>query len=124
MISKELLLLDKWEVLAPESLMTVSQWAGSLIQRLLEATHGVWIYRNLVMHDNTAGVLATKEKEQLLQEIEYQVDMGGEGLTEQDLWMAEVNLGDLATSSGERESYWLLAIRTARERSRLQARTG
>ena len=65
------------------------------------------------MHDNTAGVIATKEKEQLLQEIEHQVEIGGEGLAEQDQWMAEVNLRDLATTTGESASYWLLAIRTA-----------
>lgn len=124
MISSELLLLDKSDILSPESKLTIPQWASQFIQRLIEATHGIWIYRNLIMHDNTAGVIATKEKEQLLHEIEHQVEIGGEGLAEQDQWMAEVNLRDLATTTGERESYWLLAIRTARERHRLRLQAG
>jgi hypothetical protein len=40
--------------------------------------------------------------------------MGEEGLLEEDLWMLEVNLGDLETTGGEQEEYWLLAIRAAR----------
>ena len=95
-------------------------WTQRFIQRLLEATHGVWIYRNLTIHNSIYGVIATKGKEQLMQEIETQIELGGEVLAKQDLWMAEVNFRDLATSSADRESYWLLAISTARERHRLQ----
>ena len=40
--------------------------------------------------------------------------MGTEGLLDEDLWMTEINLGDMETTSGEHEEYWLLAIRAAR----------
>jgi hypothetical protein len=83
-------------------------------KKLLEATHGVWIYQNLAMHRSTSGLLATQEKEQLIQEIETQIEKGGNGLAEQDKWMLEIDLDRLDRSSGERESYWLLAIKTAR----------
>ena len=115
-MSTELLQLDKLDILTHDCKLTVKTWMDCLIQRLLEATHGVWIYRNLMMHDYISGLIATKGKEQLMQEIEHQMEIGGEGLADQDLWMAEVNFGDLAVLSGEKESYWLLAIRTARER--------
>ena len=68
------------------------------------------------MHDHTSGMLANHMKEHLLQEIEAQIEKGGEGLAEQDAWMLDVNLGSLDDSTGEREAYWLLAIKTARER--------
>ncbi len=45
--------------------------------------------------------------------------MGGDGLMEEDQWMLEVNLGDLENTSGEREEYWLLAIKAARAASML-----
>jgi dimeric dUTPase (all-alpha-NTP-PPase superfamily) len=55
----------------------------------------------------------------LLQEIETQMEQGGDDLPEQDAWMLEVNLGNLATSTGEREAYWLLAIKSDQEQARL-----
>jgi hypothetical protein len=47
------------------------------------------------------------------QEIEEQMDQGKEGLLEEDHWMMEVNLGDMETTLGEQEEYWLLATRAA-----------
>jgi hypothetical protein len=37
----------------------------------------------------------------------------GAGLLEEDLWMMEVNLGDLGNTSGK-EAYWLLVIKAVR----------
>ena len=61
-----------------------------------------------------AGTQATLRKESIQQEIEEQMERGKEGLLEKDHWMIEVNLGDMETTSGEQEEYWLLAIRAAR----------
>ena len=77
------------------------------------------MYRNLMVHDGTSGVLATSRKEKLQEEIEHQLELGGEGLREEDKWMMEVNLGDLLEGSGEAECYWLLAIQAALEEKRL-----
>ncbi len=40
-------------------------------------------------------------------------------LLEEDDWMLEVNLGDLESTSGEQEQYWLAAIKAAREAAML-----
>jgi hypothetical protein len=53
----------------------------------------------------------------LQREIEAQQDMGSTGLLEEDQFLAEVNLEDLEASSGERQEYWLLAIRAARKQA-------
>ena len=82
-------------------------------------THGLWIYRNLMIHDGVSGVLVTSWKEKLQEAIEHQLELGGKGLREEDKWMMEVNLGDLSDGTGERECYWLLAIRATREHRRL-----
>jgi hypothetical protein len=55
------------------------------------------------------------KKEELLLEIERQWDLGDVGLLEEDKYLAEVNLGNLETTSGERQHYWLLAIKTAQK---------
>ncbi len=58
-------------------------------------------------------------KEEILQEIERQLELGMEDLLDEDQYLAEINLDDLETSSGECQEYWLLAICTAREASLL-----
>ena len=47
------------------------------------------------------------------------MEMGTDGLLDEDLWMMEVNLGDMETTLGEQEEYWLVAIRAAREAATL-----
>ena len=94
---------------------SADKWARGLITRLLEITHGQWLYRNIQVHDSTTGTIATKRKEEIQREIERQQEQGDEGLLAEDRYLMEVNLEDMETSSGERQSYWLLAIKAARE---------
>jgi hypothetical protein len=90
------------------------RWTRGLILKLMETTHGQWIYRNIQIHDSVSGTQITLRKEAIQKEIEEQMERGGDGLLEEDQWMLEVNLGDLENTSGEKETYWLLAIKTAR----------
>jgi hypothetical protein len=91
-----------------------------VVVKFLEATHGQWLYRCIQVHDRTQGTLATLQKEELQKEIEAQQEMGYSSLLKEDQYLAEVNLEDLETSSGEQQEYWLVAIRTAREAGVLQ----
>ncbi len=88
--------------------------------RLLEITHGQWVYRSFIVHDPVSGTIATARKEELLREIERQHELGDVGLLEEDKYLAEVNLEGLEDTSGERQHYWLLAIKTARKAKILQ----
>ena len=56
------------------------------------------------------GVNATLRKEELQSLIEDQLELGEEGLEEEDKYLLEINLDDLTTTSGETQTYWLLAI--------------
>jgi hypothetical protein len=91
------------------------KWAKGLILKLLEITHGQWLYRNVQIHDSVSGTHVTLRKEEIQREIEEQMELGPAGLLEEDQWMMEVNLKDLETTSGEQEEYWLVAIQAARE---------
>ncbi len=93
--------------------ITPERWTKGLILKLLEATHGQWLYRNTQIHDSVAGTQATLQKEEIQREIKEQMKMCSDGLLDKDLWMMEVNLTDLETTSGEQEEYWLVAIRAA-----------
>ena len=94
-------------------------WGRDLVTRLLEVTHGQWLYRNVQVHDRISGTLATQAKEELQMEIERQQELGTEGLLEEDCYLADCNLGDLEETSGIYETYWLLSILAAREAGRL-----
>jgi hypothetical protein len=91
-----------------------NQWAQGLILKLLKATYGQWICRNIQIHKALTGTLVTLWKEAIQQEIKEQMELGEVGLLEEDLWMMEVNLGDLENTPGEQEEYWLLAIKAMR----------
>ncbi len=103
------------------SCMSLDKWCTGLITRLLEKTHGQWLYRNYIVHDPVSGTIATAKKEELLVEIERQRELGDAGLLEEDKYLAEVNLEEMATSSGELQHYWLLVIQTARNHYALRA---
>ena len=123
MISKEIIELQRHHMIVTGSRRSVEKWGAGLVTRLLEITHGQWIYRNFVVHDHVSGTLATASKEQLMVEIEEQQELGDDGLLEEDKYLAEVNLDSLESTSGERQTYWLLAMRTARKRFLLRQRT-
>ncbi len=99
--------------------MSLEKWCSGSITRLLEITHGQWLYWNYVVHDPVSGTIATAKKEELLLEIEQQRELGDAGLLEEDKYLAEVK--EMASSSGERHHYWLLAIQTARNHYALRA---
>ena len=92
----------------------LDKWAAGLTVRLLEVTHGQWLYRNMVVHDAVAGSLASIRKDKIQAQINSQLLRGGEGLLEEDAFLMEVNLGELSGSTGQQHEYWLLAIKAAR----------
>jgi cystathionine beta-lyase/cystathionine gamma-synthase len=45
------------------------------------------------VHDVVAGALATKKKEELRRLLKDQIETGGMGLEEEDMYLLEINLG-------------------------------
>jgi hypothetical protein len=89
------------------------QWAQGLVVKLLETTHGQWLYRCVHIHDKVAGTLIIASKEEIQRKIERQFELGTEDLLDVDQYLVEVNINDLERGSGEHQEYWLLAIRAA-----------
>ncbi len=87
---------------------SAERWMVELITKLLEVTHGQWLYRNIQVHKSVAGMLATQMKEEIQLEIEKQQAVGLERLLDEDCHRGECNLGDLEDTSGITETYWLL----------------
>ena len=114
-ISKEITRIQQQHYALSGSRMSLERWSSGLITRLLEITHGQWVYRNFIVHDPVLGTIATARKEELLREIERQRELGDAGLLEEDKYLAEVNLEGLEDTSRERQHYWLLAIKTTQK---------
>ena len=96
------------------------RWTEGLITRLLEAMHGQRLYRNIQVHNKTAGLEATAHKEEIQRQIKEQQAMGYNNFLEQDTFLGECNLGDLEITSGIEEQYWQLAVKAAREAARIE----
>jgi hypothetical protein len=75
MISWELVELQKYALIETESRMSVETWARELVIKLLEITHGQWLYRNVVVHDRTAGELVSRRKEEIREALEEQMEL-------------------------------------------------
>ena len=88
--------------------------------KLLEIIHVQWLYSNVQVHNIVSGLKAVKRKKELQREIEHHALLGGIGLDKQDLYLLEINVGDLDTPSGEDKYDWLLAVRAARVDRRLK----
>ena len=121
MISKEMIEIQREHCSLDDIEITADQWAQGLITKLMEITHGQWLYRNVHVHDKVTGTLATRRKEELKEAILDQLYIGEEGLAEEDKYLLEINLKDLEHTSGVKQHYWLLAIRAARRWQELQA---
>jgi hypothetical protein len=119
MVSHKLLPLQSAISLNSKSSSNTTWWISGLITHLLQVTHTQWIYRCVLVHDRTMGTLILAHKEELLKEVEYQLSLGPDGLDEQDCFLLECNFDELATTTGEHQEYWLLAIVAAREASQL-----
>ena len=64
--------------------------ATGLVKKLLEVTHGQWLYRNLVVHEEHTGMLCTMQKVAIIQrEIDRQIELGPDGLLEEDQYLAQ-----------------------------------
>ena len=88
-------------------------WASQLVVRLLELTHGQWVYRNILVHNETQGTLRTMEKERLQCEIEREMNHEFKGFLGMDRSRANVTLEDLEIGGREQQEYWLLAVKAA-----------
>ena len=122
MISRDLCDTQEDQYMAPRDRLSCKNWKQTLVIKLLEVTHGQWLYRNVHVHDSISGKHALEQKEKLRHALLDQLDLGDEELDEQDKYLLEINLGDLDTSTGDDQEYWLLVTPTAKETRRIRLR--
>jgi len=121
MISREIIPIQEDYIEIGACKLSINKWAQGLIVKLLEVTHGQWLYQNIHVHDATSGLTATARKGEIQQFIKDQIELGEEGLDSRDHYLLEVNLEDLESTTGEEQHYWLLQIQAARSERALDA---
>lgn len=87
MISKEVFEIQRKSTVASKRRITIENWGAGLVTRLLEVTHGQWLYRNVHVHDIITGDIASRQKEDIRRELEDQMELGGVGLAEEDMYL-------------------------------------
>ena len=59
--------------------------------------------------------MVTRRKEEIREALDEQIELGEEGLAEEDMFLLEINLDELDNSTGVDQIYWLLSLQAARE---------
>ena len=103
MVSNKLLPLHSVMAHNSKSSSIATWWISGLITQLLQVTHTQWIYRCVLVHDRTTGMLISMHKEELLKEIKHQLLLGAGGLDKEDRFLLECKFDELVTTSGERQ---------------------
>ena len=69
MISKDITFILKSNLALSSYHLSIKGWTTCLITKLLEVTHGKWLYSNVYVHDSISGTAATLRKEEIQMEI-------------------------------------------------------
>ena len=77
-ISKEVLEIQAEFAAVGAGSVTTDNWAKGLTKKLLEITHGQWLYRNIVVHNVGRGLKAAQRKQELQKDIKRQLELEGE----------------------------------------------
>ena len=120
MIPKVVVMIQSETEDASKCRLTVKAWSAGLVVKLLEVTHGQWLYRNVHVHDIISGEKARNRKESIRKELEHQMEVGEDGLAKEDHYLLDINLDDLDHSMGEDQAIWLLALKAARKAQQLR----
>ena len=94
MVSSEVLTIQADCVALGGCSLSLDNWMKGLSAKLLEVTHGQWLYRNILIHDTVSGLKAVERKEDLQKAIEEEIEVGGPGLDKQDRYLLGINLED------------------------------
>ena len=114
-VSEQLLLLQSHTLARSSSRLTISDWAKKLISQILQISHAQWVFRNASLHDKTTGYLRTKQRNEVLLEIDKLSQLDPAEVPEANKYLLEMDFSALRSDTLDQQSYWLLAMRAAVE---------
>ncbi len=84
----------------------------------MHALHCQWIFRNFTLHDKQWGYLQLKQRKDLLLELDKLIDTPPEDIPEDSRYLLELDYSTLYNATFERQTYWVLAMKAARQAGR------
>ena len=90
----------------------------SLASHLMQASQNQWIFRNFTLHDKQRGYLQLQQRKDLLRELDRLIDTPPEEVPDGSRYLLELDYSDLYNATFERQSYWVLAMKAARQAGR------
>lgn len=94
------------------------------ITQILHITHSQWIFRNFTLHDRRLGILAWRNKLDLLAKIEQLIDTPPEEVAEESRFLLEFDFNRLFQSGTKGQEYWVIAMQAAIVAGRRRAKRG
>ena len=93
---------------------SLHHWSKSIILKLYDVAHEMWMHRNNIVHEKYEDNLNKKEAEQLQQDIIAEYRKGSERILHQHKNLFHTNLEELLKKSVIDKQYWLLTIQSSR----------
>ena len=90
------------------------KWGLDLVQKMLRATHGLWMERNHLLHLRAANGIRGLNNIALQTAVSQQYSLGHEGLEEDDFYLLENGEDELMEEPVEMIRGWLCEIMIAR----------
>ena len=93
--------------------MTGKDWMKAFISKLLNISHGQWMYRNFSLHNKTRGHLQLTRQAEALAEIATLAECRPEDVPPESRFLLEVEITQLDSKSLVHQEYWIAAMRAA-----------
>ena len=96
------------------SRMTGADWTKAFVTKLLNISHGQWMYRNFSLHNKTRGHLRLTQQAEVLSEIAKNLAVSKpEDIPPESRFLLEVEVITLDGQSLARQEYWITAMKAA-----------
>ena len=88
-------------------------WMTQFTRRLIDISHGQWLYRNFTLHNNTNGYLLLQRQEEVLARITQLAASDPSELPEESRFLLEMEPSSLETAPLLQQEYWAAAMKAA-----------
>lgn len=88
-------------------------WMKAFISKILDISHGQWLYQNFSLHNKTKGHLKLTQQAQVLTEIATLSNCQPEDIPQESRFLLEIDAFQLDTSSLTHQVYWVTAMKAA-----------
>ena len=113
-ITSQFYSMQNYHLTLSASYLNGGDWMKHFISKVLHLTHSQWIFRNFSYHDRRLGVLARRNKAQLLQKIETLAHTMPEDVPQDSKFLLEFDFNKLVRGSTDTQEYWVVAIEAAK----------